>query len=72
MNDAPFSSSTMVEVRTSAWLEEGVWYARIDFCLDGRAVGTPRIYRDQPQENMPQALALARDIAESLDGKIVS
>ena len=72
MNDVPFSSSTMVEVRTSAWLEDGVWYARIDVCLDGRPVGTPRIYRDQPQANMPQALALARGIAAGLDGESLS
>ena len=72
MTDVPFNSSTKVEVRASAWLEDGSWYARIDFFFCERPVGTPRIYRDQPQQNMPQALALARGIAESLDGKSVS
>ena len=72
MNDTPFRASTKVEVRASAWFEDTVWYARIDFYFCGRPVGKPRIYRDQPQDNMPQALALARGIAETLDGNQVS
>ena len=62
---------TPVEVRPSAWLEGGQWYARVDFYRDGRAVGKPRIHRNKPLLTFPPTLALAREIAASLENEDV-
>ena len=58
---------TPVEVRPSAWFEGGQWYARVELYREGRAVGDPRIFRDKPLLHMRLALALAREIAASLE-----
>jgi bifunctional non-homologous end joining protein LigD len=70
MSEGPYTR--LVEVRAGAWFEYGLWYARIEFVYNGHIVGEPRIYRDQPQQNRPQAFALACGIAQTLEGTKVS
>ena len=51
----------------SAWPEGTCVYPRVDIVCNGRFVGEARIFRDQPQDTLSQAFAIARGIAQQLN-----